>query len=565
MHSTLLTGLLLFYTLALLIAFFLVRRSWQKELEGLKAQLKPREESPSVKYLKQQNASLQRRDLQRQIYLQLTKVMATAESFDAMVAGMVEALAELFHATHGGLLWRAAHPEYFDFVYRKGYSGLESFRLPLRASLAGTSILRKEPVFVDNPVASLTYVPLPGTVERNVLCIPIEMFRDFRGVMRLSNLDNGDLRGSEIEQSFKEVMPLIASAMEKVLISQENQRRKRELEAISGINQLLHRTLDIREICAAGVKHLKMVFDYSHCSILRYTEDENLEPLIMVPREIRFSDNSASSRIIQRNLLASPQPLLVEDLRTHEKVKTLNRELGSLIATPILMQGKPYGTIVMTTATPQRFTDDDLSVLGTLSEHLAVTMERAIHFGKQENHATRDPLTGLFNHRLFQERLALELQRQLRYKRPFSLLLMDIDHFKAFNDTYGHQTGDTVLRHVAQALQSSCRTTDMAFRYGGEEFCIILPETDLSQAAIFAQRLNAKIRNSTITTSQGILKVTISIGVAQAGGWSNSADVLVEAADKAMYKAKQSGRDRVCLYKKGQDEIPTTTVDGVEV
>ena len=155
--------------------------------------------------------------------------------------------------------------------------------------------------------------------------------------------------------------------------------------------------------------------------------------------------------------------------------------------------------------------------------------------------AMHDPLTGLINARGFAERLTHELERNRRYPRPMALLYLDLDDFKVINDSHGHQTGDAVLRLVADAMRSSVRQADMVGRLGGDEFAVLMPETDAALAEAAARRLAASLRN----VFRGTPTVTASIGVVSCGTADASTDELLRRADQAMYEAKRNGKDRV--------------------
>ncbi|PTL75385.1 diguanylate cyclase response regulator [Vitiosangium sp. GDMCC 1.1324] len=159
-----------------------------------------------------------------------------------------------------------------------------------------------------------------------------------------------------------------------------------------------------------------------------------------------------------------------------------------------------------------------------------------------------DGLTGVHNHRYFQDRLREEFRRAQRYDDPLSLILIDLDHFKAFNDEHGHQVGDIVLCDVAASLQRSVRETDLLARYGGEEFAILLPRTPLAGALTVAERVWREL-GSLHTGPQRSLRVTASLGVSVFPHHAvNSADQLVRSADQALYLAKSEGRNRICIY-----------------
>jgi diguanylate cyclase (GGDEF)-like protein len=153
----------------------------------------------------------------------------------------------------------------------------------------------------------------------------------------------------------------------------------------------------------------------------------------------------------------------------------------------------------------------------------------------------QDPLTNVLNARAFAERLGQELDRNRRYPRPLALVYMDLDNFKVINDTHGHQTGDAVLKLVADAMRTSVRQADVVGRLGGDEFAVIMPETDAQLADAAAKRLIAGLRN----VFKGTPNVTASIGVVSCTATEASTDDLLRRADQAMYDAKKSGKDRV--------------------
>ncbi|MDV6316745.1 diguanylate cyclase [Idiomarina sp. HP20-50] len=166
-----------------------------------------------------------------------------------------------------------------------------------------------------------------------------------------------------------------------------------------------------------------------------------------------------------------------------------------------------------------------------------------------EQRNTEDPLTGLYNRRYFQQHLDRELRRTLRRELPLALLMIDVDHFKPVNDTHGHLAGDQILQQLAKLMQRHAkRAADIVCRYGGEEFAIILPETALEEARVFAKQLLEQVRETEFETDAGPLKITLSIGVISTSvRVFDSVDELFKAADDALYAAKHEGRDRVAV------------------
>lgn len=212
---------------------------------------------------------------------------------------------------------------------------------------------------------------------------------------------------------------------------------------------------------------------------------------------------------------------------------------------PLIAKNEPLGLLVLEDPEDgEPFQDEDQVLLWQLGSQIAI----AIHNAKLYALAVTDGLTGLFVRRYFDLRLEEEYAAAARYNRTFSVMLFDIDHFKKFNDTHGHQTGDQVLQQFARLLEENTRDADICCRYGGEEMTVILPETSLQEAALLANKLCALVRNHAFHGADGQeLNVTTSIGVAQHHRGLPHPATLVEAADQALYRAKKLGRNRVEL------------------
>jgi len=219
----------------------------------------------------------------------------------------------------------------------------------------------------------------------------------------------------------------------------------------------------------------------------------------------------------------------------------------SILCTPILNKGKLSGLLYMeNNLTAGAFTPERLEILHIIASQAAISLENAKLFDL----ATTDGLTKLFVHRYFQLMLEQEIQHARRYNRPFSLIMIDIDDFKRFNDTYGHQLGDEVLRSVGRAIRKITRIVDISARYGGEEFVIILPETDVNKGLIAADKIRKCIEEIEIPHEAEKLHVTVSMGLAVFPYHAQDKDDLIKSADTALYVSKSEGKNRVTVGKK---------------
>jgi diguanylate cyclase (GGDEF)-like protein len=219
----------------------------------------------------------------------------------------------------------------------------------------------------------------------------------------------------------------------------------------------------------------------------------------------------------------------------------------SILCTPIMSKGKLSGILYMeNNLSENAFTPERLEILRSFSVQASISIENARLFEL----ATTDGMTKLYVHRYFQLLLDQEMKRSHRHNKNFSLIMLDIDNFKSFNDTYGHQLGDKVLKDVAGAVKKNSRAEDVAARYGGEEFIIILPETGAPQAMIVAEKIRASVAELEIPYENQKLHVTISLGVSTYPDHSQEKDELIRAADDALYASKHKGKNCVSLFEK---------------
>jgi diguanylate cyclase (GGDEF)-like protein len=260
--------------------------------------------------------------------------------------------------------------------------------------------------------------------------------------------------------------------------------------------------------------------------------------------------------------IRSREPLYLSDLREHRLAPLPFRTAhsGSICVLPLVYEKDLLGVLVFLSRDTGALNPLQFEYLKVLGNQAVSALENVKLYAEIERMAVTDGLTGLHNHRHFQEKLTEEFGRLGRFSAPLSLLLVDIDFFKKVNDTCGHPAGDEILRRVAGMLKETVRSVDIAARYGGEEFAAILPGTDYEGARKIAERLRASVMEKTFPFEGRDLKVTVSIGAATCPSDAATKEDLIEKADRALYHAKRNGRNRCVLWREiaTRDDNSTT-------
>ncbi len=329
-----------------------------------------------------------------------------------------------------------------------------------------------------------------------------------------------------------------------------------DLRQLLEISRALNSTLDyhyliqaVLDICLAQAQTLK--------AGLFLTPDIDADLLLPVStsRELDAGDLSMFPEISRESPLVKhieekSQILTVQEIKKLFPEESLSKVLFRLnieLLVGMISRGRVIGIIFIgEKITGQEFSQEEYSFLGDLATLSAIAVTNARLYDR----ATIDIMTGLKNHAYFNSALKEEREKAYKKKGTLSLLFADIDHFKKFNDNYGHQAGDLVLRSVANELLSSIRKSDVAARYGGEEFCIIMPGANKVSAGQFAERLRKKIEATKVSLGKIDLKISITIGVAELDATLDLKNnkSIIERADKALYIGKKNGRNQVQIY-----------------
>jgi diguanylate cyclase (GGDEF)-like protein/putative nucleotidyltransferase with HDIG domain len=245
------------------------------------------------------------------------------------------------------------------------------------------------------------------------------------------------------------------------------------------------------------------------------------------------------------------QPIYEPDLKRHHRFYTweyhVHQGVRSTVYLPLIVTNRNIGSLILASRKPNAYNSRQIKLLERVALQIAAPVENAQLYAQLEQKSRIDGLTGLFNRRHFEERLNEEVSRHSRYGSMFSIFMIDLDHFKVYNDTYGHPAGDVLLSQIGKIIKTSVRNVDHAFRYGGDEFVVILPQTGGDDAYAVAERVRGQIAGE---MEKKAIAVTCSIGLASYPPDGVVADELVNAADNALYHAKRTGGNRVFLSSK---------------
>lgn len=258
-----------------------------------------------------------------------------------------------------------------------------------------------------------------------------------------------------------------------------------------------------------------------------------------------FADNNG----LVANVVRYGAPLPGRDLKAMDRQVIFDDEmqvrgLGALKIFPLTAGDRILGTLVAGSRKKTALDSDVLRMIEVIAIQAAQAVLRAQLYEQMEKMATTDGLTGLLNHRTFQSKADEVLAQSRRYGRKCSIVLTDVDHFKSVNDTYGHSTGDQVLKGVARILREKARDTDVVARYGGEEFVMVMPETDAQGAKVIAERIREAIMAEVFQTEMGPLKITMSLGISTFPDSGLEKQALIELSDQCLYHAKRNGRNQ---------------------
>lgn len=400
---------------------------------------------------------------------------------------------------------------------------------------------------IENPV-----LPQFLRASGSVMIAPFYMHGSIGGLLCVTDTSTEEFSDAQVGQ-----LAVVASEIAlAVMNARLHERIKTDAAQMASMVQLasaVGSTSDLSTILQVGLDSVRHLFDCTAGLIYRIDEKQGV---------MRCVESFGYSQEVLERISSPPYPKVedcwtvsegrligIDDLSTSNAACHTLEKIGQGSSMCVCMQaeGRTLGVMHVRSDKPNAFGEEDQQLALAFADQVGLALQRALLFEEINRLAMTDPLTGVFNVRRLEQALADEVGRARRYKRSVAFLMVDVDNLKSYNDTLGHQKGDVVLSQVASIVDSSTREMDKVFRYGGDEFCVILPETDTEEAMVVAEKVRRAVADFHFSGEERVLegRITISVGVACFPRDCDEETGLVHKADLALYAAKQTGRNSV--------------------
>jgi diguanylate cyclase (GGDEF)-like protein len=383
-------------------------------------------------------------------------------------------------------------------------------------------------------------------------------------VLAISEKRDRKLYAVEDIDLIESITAQVAASMEKEYSHEQLKEQDEETTLVNRLTQIITSSMSIQMIFEAFTQELRKVVNIDWASIALIDGDElyflALSSTIgsAWQREERIPLEGTATELVSRERKSVYEADLKRGHRFWTGEHYLQQGIRSVVYLPLSVTDRNIGSLILASREPNAYSDRQVRLLEKVALQIAAPVENAQLYARAEQKSRIDELTGLFNRRHFEERLKEEVSRHARYGDVFSIFMLDLDNFKTYNDVYGHPAGDTLLSQIGEIIRSSVRSVDQAFRYGGDEFVVILPQTARDDAYVVAERVRDQVAGEMEKKS---LTVTCSIGLASYPAEGVISEDLVTGADTALYYAKWTGGNRTYLSSK----VLSEPVDNGEV
>ena len=352
-----------------------------------------------------------------------------------------------------------------------------------------------------------------------------------------------------------------ATAITNAKLFSETRFRAEEMSILYEISLAIAAGVGLEETTRAVFRQLKKVLPIDLFFLALYEPMEKTVSYFMYQKNGERIDietfNLMQRPSLTRYVIQKQEMIFIPDIKAEdaevkegEFIRVPGFDNRTFLGIPLILRDEVIGVLSVQATQPNAYDSKQIRLVETIAQQTSIAMDNAKLFEKTQEMAITDSLTGLFNRRYYYVILDNEIERAKRYQSPLSLIMIDIDHFKQVNDKFGHLAGDEVLQSVSEMSKKLLRQIDTMFRYGGEEFIIILPETNQEEALNVAERIRSTIAETEIKIKKGSVMLTVSIGVSEYGENHLAPNEFIESVDRAMYDAKKAGRNCVRVFSK---------------
>lgn len=429
--------------------------------------------------------------------------------------------------------------------------GKDTIRLGIHEGLTGAAVVARQPIYVPDVSKDARYVNAAQST-RSELAIPLLVGEEVAAVLdcQSDHLDYFDAETIELLSLFSTQASI---ALQNARLYSLERERAQQLEAINMIAQQSTAMMELEELLARACSIIQIAFQVSHVTILLRDESD----LVVRSHQGMLTPCfSAAARFPVTlhpwsEVIGTSGTVIENELAAVQNSLRMFRECNSRLSVPLISFGQTLGVLALHSSRRKAFGENVLQSLESVADICANSIQNAHFVERVKQLAYLDGLTGIFNRRFFELRIMEEIERARRYGSGMAVIMVDIDQFKGLNDEFGHLLGDEVLRQVSSIFHRQLRKIDVVCRYGGEEFAILLTQTNLQQASAIGEKLRRVVEGWQFP---GVPRtVTISAGVAAFPTHGTTREAMIRAADTGLYLAKQAGRNRVCVTNIAHD------------
>jgi len=427
----------------------------------------------------------------------------------------------------------------------------DGVRAPKRSRPAGDHLIEhllrtRQPLLIrENSAEETRKLGVKPVQEMASFCgVPLVLYNRAIGVMAVHSQQE-----RAFDEGHLEMMRVLASeasiALENARLFREEQLKSRHLTLLNNISRNVITTLNPDEMLAKIAEELEagLIYDHIGIGLLDYSTKQVVIQAETGNRQGALGRRMELDGTLLGRVARTGQAVIVRDTSTSDSVGAPVLDTSvSVAAFPVVYADQLHGVLYVESEKPHDFSAEEVLFLRTLADLISGALHNALMFQKAQEQAITDGLTGVKTHRFFMEALSGEWKRSTRAGRPFSLVLMDLDRFKFVNDFYGHLDGDLVLQRVGHILEQNCRRSDVVARYGGDEFVILMPETNIEQSRQLSAKLRSWIASDPVLREKNI---TASFGIASFPVHGSTPQELIQVADASMYLSKHQGGNSV--------------------